>query len=515
MKKISFGKKMNCALAAAILSSAGGIVWAAPVTTDVPLGSSYYEYIEKLDAMGYVSSMLPGTKPYSRMDMAKWVLEAEQAAQQKEMPSYLKQEMDELERALAPELTYLRGEGRYTSPVRLQEAQAGLTYFHSDAKDYAYRKGINAQWQALNHENNGYRWGRDGNFTSQALIAGNINDRWAVSLTPRFSYDKDQHGGASLEEAYVRSRIGIVHVTAGKEALSWGEGMTGNLALGNNMKPLTMVRFDTGDNIKNKWMRFIFGNSHIFYARLDGNRADTAASQGLTDYNHPGLLGMRSDFQPWRNVTIGLARISLLGGHGNGLDSGDWSDWAVGTNHNADTDRWDDIAGGDFRIRFPGAQIYGEVYGEDQAGFLPSKLAERLGVLLPRLTSDGSWDAALEYAHTTDAWYSHQRFQNGWVYDGNLMGDWMGKNTNRYYGRIRHYMENGQTLSFQLQYTEMDRDLSYAPKAAEAWITWNRKLRDQMSLTVSAGAARVKNASYVSGNKDTIWLGSVLLKKSW
>ena len=176
-------------------------------------------------------------------------------------------------------------------------SQAGLTYFHSDAKDYAYRKGINAQWQALNHENNGYRWGRDGNFTSQALIAGNINDRWAVSLTPRFSYDKDQHGGASLEEAYVRSRIGIVHVTAGKEALSWGEGMTGNLALGNNMKPLTMVRFDTGDNIKNKWMRFIFGNSHIFYARLDGNRADTAASQGLTDYNHPGLLGMRSDFQ--------------------------------------------------------------------------------------------------------------------------------------------------------------------------------------------------------------------------
>ena len=63
MEKISFGKKINCALAAAILFSAGGIVWAAPVTTDVPLGSSYYEYIEKLDAMGYVSSMLPGTKP--------------------------------------------------------------------------------------------------------------------------------------------------------------------------------------------------------------------------------------------------------------------------------------------------------------------------------------------------------------------------------------------------------------------------------------------------------------------
>ena len=91
----------------------------------------------------------------------------------------------------------------------------------------------------------------------------------------------------------------------------------------------------------------------------------------------------------------------------------------------------------------------------------------------------------------------------------------MGKNANRWYGRVRHYMGNRQTVSFQLQYTEMDRDLSYAPKAAEAWMTWDRQLQDNLALTVSAGAARVKNAAYVSGHQDNIWLGSVLLRKTW
>ena len=508
-------KWMKTGILLAAAAAVTGTAYAAPVGTDVPLDSPYYGYIEKLDAMGYITSMRPGTKPYSRMDMARWTAEAEAASETRPLPAYLRYELDQLDRGLAPELAVLRKENSHLPEIRLQEAEVGLTYLHSSDESYAYKKGINGQWQPLNHQNSGYRWGRDGNLAAKAQIAGNINDRWALSLTPRFSYDKDQHGDVSLEEGYVRSRIGIVQVTVGKEAMSWGQGLTGNLALGNNMKPLTMIRFDTGDNIQNKWLRFLFGNSHVFYARLEGNRAGTAASMGRTDYDHAGLLGIRSDFQFGNHVTVGLARISMLGGHGNGLSSGDWSDWAVGTNHNAQTDRWDDIAGGDFRVRLPGVQIYGEVYGEDQAGYLPSKLAERIGVEVPRLTSDGSWDAAFEYAHTTDVWYSHQRFQNGWVYDGNLMGDWMGKNSNRWYGRIRHYADHGQTFSLQLQYTDMDRDAASNPSVTEAWLTWDRPLRPQLSLTVSAGAAEIKNAGYTAGNDSHTWLASVLIRQIW
>ena len=50
-----------------------------PMSTNMPVGSVYYDYIEKLDGMGYLKSMLYGARPYSRMDMARWTLEAREA----------------------------------------------------------------------------------------------------------------------------------------------------------------------------------------------------------------------------------------------------------------------------------------------------------------------------------------------------------------------------------------------------------------------------------------------------
>ena len=70
----------------------------------------------------------------------------------------------------------------------------------------------------------------------------------------------------------------------------------------------------------------------------------------MTDYDDAGLIGIRADFSPTSYFTFGLSRLSMLGGDGNGLDSSDWGHWLYGRNDDADKDRWDDIAGGDFRL---------------------------------------------------------------------------------------------------------------------------------------------------------------------
>lgn len=74
---------------------------------------------------------------------------------------------------------------------------------------YRYHKGINASWQPLNRNNNGYRYGDGINIIGKAEIAGSLNKDLALSLTPRFSYDKDQHGDASIEEGYVKTHLGV------------------------------------------------------------------------------------------------------------------------------------------------------------------------------------------------------------------------------------------------------------------------------------------------------------------
>lgn len=81
------------------------------VTSNVPLDSNYYIYLDKLEAMGYVQDMPTGTKPYSRLDMAKWLLQAQQVAADKPMPDYLSVYFEEMAEDLRPEMDYLQGEG--------------------------------------------------------------------------------------------------------------------------------------------------------------------------------------------------------------------------------------------------------------------------------------------------------------------------------------------------------------------------------------------------------------------
>ena len=70
---------MKKTLMSAIMLSLGmtASVLAAPATTaNVSVDSPYYGYIEKLSAMGYLDTMPNGAKPYSRMQMAQWVVQA-------------------------------------------------------------------------------------------------------------------------------------------------------------------------------------------------------------------------------------------------------------------------------------------------------------------------------------------------------------------------------------------------------------------------------------------------------
>lgn len=186
----------------------------------------------------------------------------------------------------------------------------------------------------------------------------------------------------------------------------------------------------------------------------------------------------------------------MLGGDGNGLDSSDWGHWLYGRNDDADKDRWDDIAGGDFRLSLPGVTFYGELYGEDQSHYMPSKVAYRAGIYLPKLTHDGSWDMTLEMADTSDAWYGHQRFNNGWTYHDAIMGDAMGRDARKYYGAIRHYLPNETSIGLYAQRTEMERGMRIHPTVNEFGLTGQTKLAQDVYLSGIIGYANVENADF-------------------
>lgn len=482
------------------LTVTSGVQAAPPVTVNVPVDSAYYSYIDKLSAMGYLKTMPNGARPYSRLQLARWVKEAQETAKSRPMPAYLADETEAMARYVAPELAVLDG-SKLEDPVRLRDVSVQAGILHSDEQTYRYGQGIRAGWQPFSHKQNGYTYGRDGNGILSADISGNIDQNLALSVRPRISYDRDNKGSVTLEEGYIKQKMGVWNLEIGREALRWGQGETGNLALGSNMRPLTTVQVHYNEPRKTGgFFRFLGERDfHIFYGRLEGSRADEAAAAGRTDYDHAGILGIRTDFSPTSYFTFGLARISVLGGDHNGLDWSDWKHWTYGRNDDNSDDRWDDIAGGDFRLRLPKMTLYGELYGEDQSHYLPSDIAWRAGLYLPALTRDGSWDMTLEMAHTTDSWYSHQHFQNGWTYHDAIMGDDMGRNARKYYAAVRHYLPKESRIGLYAMRTERDRDTMRSQSVNEWGLTGQKKLRDHMYLRGTAGYASV---SQPGGHSD-------------
>jgi hypothetical protein len=217
-------KFLMASIIAGVMAAFSSVAMASPlVTTNVPLDSRYYGYINKLEGMGYIKDMPTGTKPYSRLDMAKWIMEAQQVAADKPMPGYLKTYYEEMRAELAEEIAYLQGDSKgYGSNIKLRAVEARLAYADMQQNSYRYRKGVNASWQPLNRNNNGYRYGDGINIIGTAEISGSLNKDLALNLTPRFSYDKDQHGDASIEAGYVKTHLGVWGIELGKQAVQWG-----------------------------------------------------------------------------------------------------------------------------------------------------------------------------------------------------------------------------------------------------------------------------------------------------
>lgn len=478
-------------------------VQAAPsdyVSPNVPLSSPLYGYIEKFDGMGYLKSMPTGTKPYTRMQMAQWLIEIEAEAQKRPMPQYLADMKKELEQELAEEVKLLSG-GQADLSVKLKEV--GLELGAYDGNTVRYR-GPRASYQPLNVNNNGYRYGQDGNLIATAQLSGKLGRDVVVALEPRFSYDDDQKGDIALTSGYVKTRINGTAVQIGKDPVFWGHGATGSLILGNNMQPLTSIKFSNLEPYTSKGLFRFLGdmNFTVMYSEMESDRTKLNENE----VNSPSFLAMRGTFTPQKNITFGLTFTSMLGGEGRSLNSRDWRHFVPGINDDAANDKWNDIAGMDVKVRIPkwnGVQLYAERYGEDQTHYKPAKIAKRVGVYIPRLNNDGAWDMKVEFANTTDAWYTHQLYTNGYVYKDNIIGDPIGHDARQYYVNIGHYLNKNSRISFNANYVTMERTAAISQTIKSGWLAYQTKLQDNMFLDGKLGIARISNADFSRGHDET------------
>lgn len=165
----------------------------------------------------------------------------------------------------------------------------------------------------MKHNNNGYLYGDGFNAVGTLHISGSLSKDLAVGITPRFSWDKDEHGDASLVEGYAKTHLGVWGITAGRQPMSWGVGRAGQLAFGSNATPQTAIKLNLLEphTFDNGALKFLGkANVNVFASRLEGNRV--ASSGSALEKDHAALVGVRVDIMPTDAFTIGLERMSML-----------------------------------------------------------------------------------------------------------------------------------------------------------------------------------------------------------
>ena len=482
---------------------------ASYLSANIPLDSYIYDYLDKLDGLGYLTAMRPSAKPYTRMQAAQWVQQIEQELKKNiDVPQYAAAMLRELERELATELAILNGETT-DDGLKLREWQVSFVQYDGDT---IVTERPKVTMQPLNYNNDGFKYDDGFNATLKFRIEGKVDEDLLLSLTPRVTSATDYQNDFSLAAGYLKTRINNVEIQVGKDSLWWGTGKNGTLIMSNNAEPQVGIVMR---NLKPLRFNGLLGHlgditNTFIYSELDDDR---------TDVESPSFVGWRSDFVPGSNFTFGLARTSIVGGKGHALHRSDYWDFIIGKNA-YEGDKWNSIAGIDFRWRLPqlnGLQLYGEIFGEDQADGVviptPSKTAYLAGAYLPRLIHDGEWDLTVEWARTNDVWYVHGTYHDGYTHKGDIIGDPLGRDATRYYVKLTNYRSNNSQLSLHYQYTEQNSGQD--PQSIDsAWLSWHRILPDNYSVKVSIGKAKIENFyNHAGRNQDDYFTGITLTKR--
>ncbi|MBE0598373.1 MAG: capsule assembly Wzi family protein, partial [Desulfuromonadales bacterium] len=463
----------------------------------IPLDSWIYPALDKLAGLGLVDSALQGSRPFSRLEAARLTREARDRADTSLPPPVALETLRRLERELADALADLAGNAGSTfRPLR----EARLDYLYQEGAP-ATTRGTNARQFALNANNFGIDY--DDGHNGQLTLAGDarLGSALLVSLRPLALLGDDGEADLRLLEGKVAVGLGPVEISVGRQALWWGQGRNGALVLTNNAKPLDMLRITNPTPATLPWLFKYLGpiRFDLFWSELESDRDDV---------DEPYFAGLRLNLKPARWLELGASRTVMFGGDGIDVD---WSDFVTilgGKNLEGGDDTSNSVAAVDARLRLPflwGAELYGELGGEDEAGAWISRKAWLGGLYLPRLEPSGRLSLRLERADLTtmnddgDVWYRHGLYTSGYTYGKKILGHQVGGGARSLFGELELRLPGDVNLTLGADYQERGLSLPVQEKHFQPFAALEWALHERLTLAAGYHFDRVRNAGYVDG----------------
>lgn len=461
----------------------------------VPLDSWIYPDLDRLAALGLISTSIEGLKPWTRMECARLTEEAREALEQQTSTSDEAAGMvDRLEGELGYEINLLSG-GRnmtanlksiYARTVSISGPDLNDSYHFGQTISYDFGRPFE---RGTNFQDGGSVSAAAGPVTiyvraeyqhSPSAPAFPVAARDFIGTVDSDPVPPDSSFAAinrpELLDAYIAWDWHNLEVSVGRQSLSWGPGPGGSLMWSDNIEPVGMVRLVNPEPFKLPGILRFLGPARTdeFFGRLGGHYV----------VHQPFIYGQKMNFKPIPDLELGFSRTTIIGGQGPDaapLTPGNFFDSLFGiasVNHS--------VPGGssssmDWTFYVPHDRnylvFYGELYARDNLQPLqnPTRMAFRPGLYITHFPKLPKLDLHVEAASTESPgvngdeghlnYYDFQ-YTEGWTNYGDLIGNTVGRMGEAYQAWLTYWISPRNTV--QLNYKNSRIDPAFVPGGG-AW----------------------------------------------
>ena len=438
----------------------------------VPLDSWIYPALERLIALGYIKSAVLGMRPWTRMQCAHLLEDAEDNFPDHGVEdggagnlytaliSEFRPEISRLDGAAnvgaRVESVYTRATGISGSPLR-DSYNFGQTIVNDYGRPYwmGFNEvtGVTADAEAgpasfyLRGEYQHAPATPSYSPQAQAAVA-------AAIFVPPFANGIAEVNQFELLDSMASININNLQISFGRQSEWLGPGESGPFLMSNNAAPFPMVKFDDVMPRNIPGLSRIFGpaRAEFFIGQLSGQHWEFCSVSTCQSYpGYPGIVGPnispqpfihgeKISFQPTPNLEFGMGITAMFGGPGLPVTFGNFFRTYYAHSSTAANNPGKRISAADITFRVPHLENWLTIYLDslvvDEVSPIGSTRASvNPGIYLPRipkvprleLRAEGINESRRKQFTPGFVYLDARRFRDGYTNDGILMGTPFGR----------------------------------------------------------------------------------------
>ncbi len=439
----------------------------------VPLDSWIYPAFERLIGMGYVNAAFLNMRPWTRFECARLISEAGTKMEERDAaPREALQAYDALRQEFSQDVGVLEGGENLRAQVESVYTRSTGIAGKPLSQGYQYDFGqtiINdfgrPYEEGYNNVTGFSGWAAEGNFTAyirgeyqyapsapalSQMVRQFISNSQELPVPPATPINAQNQ--FQLLDAYVGMTLDNWQFTFGRQSLWWGPGEGGSMILTNNAQPIDMFRIDRVSPFKLPSILGWMGPTRVevFLGQLSGQNFEFT-NLGLvgnwtnTLSHQPMMSGERFSFKPTPNLEFGFGLTVIFAGANVPFTFHTYFK-SIFSYHNLPPlslqKPGNEHSAFDLSYRLPWLRNWLTFYADGFTGDQLSPVAYwdrsawMAGLYLSRVPRLHKLDFRIEGvfsdlpvggALSNGFFYWNDRYRNGYINAGNLMGSWIGR----------------------------------------------------------------------------------------